>query len=701
MAQPQSYNRDTDFTERDGDDTNHAGLNQEFDAAALSINQLRDNLKQIQRDDGALKNGIVTADALAPSAFNAVLVEVNEAVQDAQASATSALTSATTANTARDQAVAARQATETARDSAISNANAASASAQAAANSQSAAAASQAAAAASQTASASSQSAAAASATSASNSAATATTQAGIATTQASNSAASATASASSAAGSQASRVAAESARDDAQTARTQAQNSQTAAASSASAAAASQSAASSSASSAGTSATAAATSATQSANSATASASSAAASQTSRLASEAARDAAAASQTAAASSQAAAANSATAAATSASQAATSATNSANSATSSATSLDSFRKQYQGASDTAPTTRYDGSALQVGDLYFNSTTSSMQVRTASGWTNAGSSVNGTSRRFRYIATQNQTTFTGVDSNAATLAYDAGFLDVYLNGVRLDQTDFTATSGTSLVLAAGAAAGDELHIVAFGTFSVATAVAKSGDTMSGPLTVPDLTYTGGLTGGWGAINIGPGHLFKDLNGFFGFGSNQPAARIDVFDNTDGDQIRIRQTSRGGIWGLSCSGVSSENFAIYDRARTQTRFLVGIEGLWTNPANTNTCLPHAGARAWVNFNGSGTVSVKRSMNVSSVTRLRTGVYRLSFANAMPYSEYTFAGYACDVSGVTYPSLVSRWQADAKSTTSLDITTSLINGGASQNPYDAPDIGVSVFC
>lgn len=240
MAQPQAYNRETDFTDRDGDDTDHAGINSELDAAALSINELRTNLAQIQRDDGALKNGIVTADSLADSAFNAVLVKVNEAVQDAEEAASSALVSATTANNSRDQAVAARIASETARDATIANANAASASALAASNSQTAAAASQADALASKNAAASSQTAAAASATSASNSAGTATAQAGIATTKAAESAASATASASSAAGAQTARAGAEAAQSAAETARNQAQTSATSAAGSASAAAAS-----------------------------------------------------------------------------------------------------------------------------------------------------------------------------------------------------------------------------------------------------------------------------------------------------------------------------------------------------------------------------------------------------------------------------------------------------------------------------
>lgn len=226
MAQPQAYNREVDFTERDGDDTNHAGINAELDAAALSINQIRDNLALIQRDDGGLQNGIVTAESLAPSAFDAVLVEVNAAVQDAQTAAGSATLAATTAIEARDDAQAAQSAAETASNAASLNATtAATKAAEAAASATSAAtsastattkaseasnsatnAATSATAAAGSATTASTQAAnaansatdAATSATNAATSATTATTQAGIATTQASNAAASATAAAAS-----------------------------------------------------------------------------------------------------------------------------------------------------------------------------------------------------------------------------------------------------------------------------------------------------------------------------------------------------------------------------------------------------------------------------------------------------------------------------------------------------------------------
>jgi hypothetical protein len=97
----------------------------------------------------------------------------------------------------------------------------------------------------------------------------------------------------------------------------------------------------------------------------------------------------------------------------------------------------------------------------------------MKVYSSGGFINAGSSVNGTADRYKYTATASQTTFTGADDNSNTLAYDAGFLDVYLNGIKLvNGSDFTASSGTSIVLTTGATVSDILEVIAYGTFQLA-------------------------------------------------------------------------------------------------------------------------------------------------------------------------------------------------------------------------------------
>ena len=47
-----------------------------------------------------------------------------------------------------------------------------------------------------------------------------------------------------------------------------------------------------------------------------------------------------------------------------------------------------------------------------------------------------------------------------------------------------------------------------------------------------------------------------------------------------------------------------------------------------------------------KAWVNFNGSGTVSIVGSFNMSSITDQGTGQYRLTYTNAMPNDDYCAA-------------------------------------------------------
>ena len=228
-----------------------------------------------------------------------------------------------------------------------------------------------------------------------------------------------------------------------------------------------------------------------------------------------------------------------------------------------------FGERYR-VSATAPTT-----SLDVGDLYYDTATDAMKVYGSSGWQNAGSSVNGTSQRYNYTATSGQTTFTGSDNNGNTLSYDAGYVDIYLNGSKLlNATDVTVTSGSSVVLASGATTGDVVDIVAYGTFSVASLNADN--LTSG--TVPDARITGtytGITGltitssapkliiqdtGTHGTNSAPRLEFKDgssIQGFVEF-ADDGTMRIDqlkayplTFLTNNVERMRIDSSGKVGI------------------------------------------------------------------------------------------------------------------------------------------------------
>jgi len=87
---------------------------------------------------------------------------------------------------------------------------------------------------------------------------------------------------------------------------------------------------------------------------------------------------------------------------------------------------------------------------------------------------------GIRNRFIYQATAGQTSFSGSDANSLSLTYpDGEYVDVYQNGILLKPaTDYTSTSGTSVVLVTGASANDVVEIIVYDTFSIANSYTKA-------------------------------------------------------------------------------------------------------------------------------------------------------------------------------------------------------------------------------
>ena len=216
--------------------------------------------------------------------------------------------------------------------------------------------------------------------------------------------------------------------------------------------------------------------------------------------------------------------------------------------------VNSFAERYRVASS-APS-----SSLDVGDLYFDTTANELKVYKSSGWAAAGSTVNGTSARFKYTASANQTTFTGSDDNGNTLAYDAGFIDCYLNGVKLvNGTDVTITSGTSVVLASGATAGDILDLVGFGTFNVAAIAATS--ITSGTLAdarLPSTMASKTLTG----ANVTT--VYNGLVAGGDGGSNDGQIQLNCSQNSHGVKIKAPPHSAGQSYTLTLPSSITNNY-----------------------------------------------------------------------------------------------------------------------------------------
>ena len=227
------------------------------------------------------------------------------------------------------------------------------------------------------------------------------------------------------------------------------------------------------------------------------------------------------------------------AAATNASNAASSATAAANSAAAAAASFDTFDDRYLGSKSSEPSVDNDGNALVSGSLFFDSAVGSMKVYDGGNWILATSAGAVSLLDYEYTATTGQTTFSGSDNNSATLSYSAGNLIVTLNGIVLDNgSDYTATSGTSIVLASGAAAGDHLAVVAFKSFTVADTVAAS---------------TGGTFAG--SVNV---------SGKLGVGTTSPSRPFEVFSTQQVMQRLNSGTNSKALLSFEDTNTTGENY-----------------------------------------------------------------------------------------------------------------------------------------
>lgn len=125
-----------------------------------------------------------------------------------------------------------------------------------------------------------------------------------------------------------------------------------------------------------------------------------------------------------------------------------------------------------GSTNTLTVTRAGADTINgTASVTLNASSTSVQLVSdgTSKWyavtSSAGGGGGSSFKAYEYTATAAQTTFSGADINGQTLGYTTGFLLVYINGTLQNVADYTATSGTSVVLATVSNLNDQIKIVA--------------------------------------------------------------------------------------------------------------------------------------------------------------------------------------------------------------------------------------------
>ena len=142
----------------------------------------------------------------------------------------------------------------------------------------------------------------------------------------------------------------------------------------------------------------------------------------------------------------------------------------------------------------------------------------------------------------------------------------------------------------------------------------------------------------------------------------------------------------------------TGDSSTKLATTEFVNNEISGDVGVanSGLVKTALNAGGSAPIYACRAWVNFNGTGTVAIRASGNVSSITDNGTGDYTVNFATAMPDANYVVVlGGKSSVGDDGFVQI----KYNANPTTG---TVRLITGGVRNvlSPSDIPYVNVAVF-
>ena len=109
---------------------------------------------------------------------------------------------------------------------------------------------------------------------------------------------------------------------------------------------------------------------------------------------------------------------------------------------------------------------------------------------------------------------------------------------------------------------------------------------------------------------------------------------------VLDNT---QVVNTSGTNIGYLGVHATSVWQSGVSTNDSLVSPARVKAAIEALVPDVLNASGTAPLYACRAWVNFNGTGTVAIRASGNVSSITDNGAGDYTINFATAMPDANY----------------------------------------------------------
>ena len=141
------------------------------------------------------------------------------------------------------------------------------------------------------------------------------------------------------------------------------------------------------------------------------------------------------------------------------------------------------------------------------------------------------------------------------------------------------------------------------------------------------------------------------------------------------------------------GATVSSFINANTLVVSSAAANTATNTRISFVEPNRVVTADVAAPGLCKAWVNFNGTGTVAIRAAFNVSSITDNGTGDYTVNFTTAMPNANYAWAGVAAYQN--VYLSYTDATYTQSASSVRIMARTS------TNTAYDAYAVNFTAFC
>ena len=231
------------------------------------------------------------------------------------------------------------------------------------------------------------------------------------------------------------------------------------------------------------------------------------------------------------------------------------------------------------------------------------------------------------------------------------------------------------------------------------------ITSPAETVQGALTTTGNTILGDAS--TDTLNVGNGGLVKDASGNVGIGQTPTSygstvrtveafiAGASAFTLVSAATASVKTEITSGESSLIGQVGTRTNHPLVLKTNDTEQARITAAGLFQFNSGYGSVATAYGCRAWVNFNGTGTVAIRGSGNVSSITDNGVGDYTVNLTTAMADTNGTVVGASVETIGafsggqrVVMPSFAS--------TSTIRAGVTYQNGG----PVDMPYVGISVF-